>query len=110
MSDVENVKESIRKHSNKFIVRLSIGVLLIMYSLGRIWKDVPLLFLRRISCIGFVLSGLVICYLSAGSTKVIIDNAGNGIVAGHFSNTITVDRLSKISNGGCDLFLWKGKL
>ena len=42
MSDVENVKESIRKHGNKFIIRLCIGVLLIMYSVGRILKDLPL--------------------------------------------------------------------
>jgi hypothetical protein len=42
MSDVENVKTSIRKHASKFIIRLSIGVLLIMYSLSRIWKDQPL--------------------------------------------------------------------
>lgn len=42
MSDVENVKESISKHMSKFIIRLGIGVLLIMYSLGRIWKDLPL--------------------------------------------------------------------
>jgi hypothetical protein len=42
--------------------------------------------------------------------KMIIDKAGNGIVAGHFLNTITTDGLSKISNGGYDFFLWKGKL
>ncbi|MCZ2458982.1 MAG: hypothetical protein LC128_05085 [Chitinophagales bacterium] len=42
MSYVENVKKSIRKHKSKFVIWLSIGILLIMYSLGRIWADEPL--------------------------------------------------------------------
>lgn len=42
MSDVENIKESIRKHTSKFIIRLGIGFLLIMYSVNRIRKDQPL--------------------------------------------------------------------
>lgn len=42
MSDIENLKKSISKHANRFIIMLSIGVILIMYSLGRIWNDQPL--------------------------------------------------------------------
>lgn len=42
MSNVENVKKSIRKHASNFILWLSIGILFILYSLSRIWKDQPL--------------------------------------------------------------------
>lgn len=41
--------------------------------------------------------------------KIGIDKAGYGIIAGYFSDAITIGSRTKVTNGANDLFLWGGK-